>query len=276
MSMKTPDSPKGFTLKPFPRRRKLVTDIAWLSRSRLSIRGMIEADITDARSRIHAWRRRTGRPLSFTSFLVSTVAQAVASNPQVNACHAWGGRIAYFEAVNILTMVEVENTDGTQIPIGHLIQAADRLEAGDIEAAIDRFRSSYNDASETRLLDIMTVFPKSIRRLLFARMPLNPDFVQKNMGTVIVSAVGMFLPRHAAWALGQSNHTVSIWVGSTVERLCLIKGEVTPRTMACITIDLDHDLIDGAPAARFTAMLVKMIEKASVLGEEMQADERNE
>ncbi|MGA9397752.1 MAG: hypothetical protein WBV22_05760 [Anaerolineaceae bacterium] len=46
--MKTVRSPKDFTIKPFPRRRKLVTDIAWLSRSRHSIRGMIEVDITDA------------------------------------------------------------------------------------------------------------------------------------------------------------------------------------------------------------------------------------
>jgi pyruvate/2-oxoglutarate dehydrogenase complex dihydrolipoamide acyltransferase (E2) component len=74
----------------------------------------------------------------------------------------------------------------------------------------------------------------------------------------------MFLPRRAAWALGQANHTLSIWVGSTVEWLCLIDGKIMPRTMACITIDFDHDLIDGAPAARFAAMLVRMIEKASL------------
>ncbi len=35
--------------------------------------------------------------------------------------------------------------------------------------------------------------------------------------------------------------------------------------MACITIDLDHDIIDGAPGARFVADLVEMIENATVL-----------
>ena len=272
--MKTVPFPKGFTLKTFPKRRKLVADIAWLSRSRHAMRGMIEVDITDARSSIHEWRRRTGKPLSFTSFLVSSVAKAVAANPEVNACHASRGRIAYFEDVNVLTMIEVPDFDGMKIPVGHLIKAADKLEVGGIQDTIDRFRSNYNDASETRLQDLLTKFPQSVRRMLFARMPLNPDFVQKNIGTVIVSAVGMFLPRHAAWALGQSNHTVSLWVGSTMERLCMIKGNITPRTMACITIDLDHNIIDGAPAARFIAMLVKMIEKASVLGEEMQDEEK--
>ncbi len=247
--MKTAYSPTGFTIKPFPKRRRLVTDIAWVSRSRHSMRGMIEVDVTDALSMIREWRRRTGKPLSFTSFLVSTIAQAVAANPEVNACHASGGRIAYFEDVNVLVMVEVPNSDGMKIPIGHLIRAADKLEVEGIQGAIDRFRSNYNDASETRLLDLFATFPQSIRRLFFARMPLNPDFVQKTMGTVIISAVGMFLPQHAAWALGQANHTISIWVGSTVERLCMIKGKITPRTMACITIDFDHDIIDGAPAA---------------------------
>ena len=259
-------SSEGFTIQPFPRRRKLVTDIAWLSRSRHSMWGMIEVDVTEAISEIHRRRISTGKPLSLTSFLVSTISRAIASTPQVNACHAWWGRIAYFEDVNILTMVEVTDSDGSRIPIGHLIKAADQLEVDDIQDEIDGFRSHYNDALETRLLDLIASLPQFVRRLLFGKMPLNPKFVQKTMGTAIVSAVGMFLPRHAAWALGQANHTLSIWVGSTVERLCLIDGKIMPRTMACITIDFDHDLIDGAPAARFAAMLVRMIEKASVLG----------
>jgi pyruvate/2-oxoglutarate dehydrogenase complex dihydrolipoamide acyltransferase (E2) component len=257
--------PKGFAIRPFPKRRRLVTDIGWMSRSRHSMRGMLEVDITDARSLIRKWRRRTGKPLSLTAFLVSTVAQAIARNPEVNASHARGGRIAYFEAVNILAMVEVTNTDGMRIPIGHLIGGADKLDAQQIESVIDRFRAGYNDARATKLLDVVTTIPRPLRRLLFARMPLNPKFIQETMGTAVVSAVGMFLPRHAAWALGQSNHTVSVWVGSTLERPCMVNGVVTPRTMACITIDIDHDIIDGAPAARFTAMLVEMIEKATVL-----------
>jgi pyruvate/2-oxoglutarate dehydrogenase complex dihydrolipoamide acyltransferase (E2) component len=255
----------GYTIKPLPKRRRLVKDIGWLARSRHSMKGLIEVDITDARSRIRRLRRESGRPLSFTAFLVSTVAHAIAQNPEVNACHTRMGRIAYFDKVNVVAMIEVVNTDGLRIPIGHLIPAAEDLEPTEIEQIIEKYRSTYNEASETKMLDVVTSLPAFLRRFLFGQMPKNPKFIQKTMGTVVVSAVGMFLPKHAAWAVGQGNHTISIWVGSTVERICKLRGELVPRTFGCISIDIDHDIIDGAPAARFTAALVEMIEKASVL-----------
>jgi len=256
---------RGYSIKPLPKRRRLVKDIGWMSRTRHSMKGLVEADITEARSLIRRLRRETGRQLSFTAFLVATAARAVAKNPEVNACHTRGGRIAYFEKVNVLAMVEVVNTDGMRIPIGHLIPAAEELQPTRIEEIFEEYRRSYNEASETRMLDAVTSLPPLLRRALFGQMPKNPRFVQKTMGTIVVSAVGMFLPHHAAWAVGQSNHTISIWVGSTVERICRIRGELVPRTFGCISIDIDHDIIDGAPAARFTASLVEMIENASVL-----------
>ena len=256
---------KGYTIKPFPKRRKLVTDIGWLARSRHPMQGVVEVDITDTRSLIRRTRGETGAQLSFTSFLVATVAQAMLRTSEVNATHTLHGKIAYFDDVNVLTMIEVTNTDGMRIPIGHLIAAANRLSPAQIEERIDKFRNSYNDAAETRMLDMMTSLPRFLRRGLFGRMPKNPKFIQSTMGTVVVSAVGMFIPRHAAWALGRANHTVSVWVGSTVDRVCNIKGQLVTRTMACITIDLDHDIIDGAPGAKFVADLVEMIENATVL-----------
>ncbi len=257
----------GFTIEAFPKRRRLVSDIGWMSRRRHSMRGLLEVDITEARSAIRRLRRETGKPLSFTTFLVATVARAMHNNREVNACRTRTGRIAFFDDVHVLTMVEVVNTDGTRLPIGHLLEAANTLSLREIEDRIAAFRDSYHEEPVTRLIDILTSLPPFLRRLLFSGTPRNPRFLRKVMGTVVVSSVGMFLPQHAAWALGQANHTVSIWVGSTVERLSSIKGKPTPRTFACLTIDLDHDIIDGAPAARFTQDLVRMIETAALLKE---------
>jgi pyruvate/2-oxoglutarate dehydrogenase complex dihydrolipoamide acyltransferase (E2) component len=256
---------RGFTIVPFPKRRRLVTDLGWLSRSRHSIRGLVEVDVTEARSQIRRYRRECGKPLSFTAFLVATVARAVSLHKEVNASHAGNGKIAYFDDVHVLTMIEIVNTDGMKLPIGHLIGSADKLGPLQIEEEIEKFRATYNEASETKMIDFFTSFPPFLRRLLFARMPRNPEFVKKNIGTVFVSSVGMFIPHHAAWALGQANNTVSIWVGGISERIREINGEMTPRDIACITIDLDHDIVDGAPAARFAATLIEMIEKASIL-----------
>ena len=49
----------------------------------------------------------------------------------------------------------------------------------------------------------------------------------------------------------------------------LVKSDDSIREEHClqITISLDHDIIDGGPAARFSAYLVDLIENASGLTE---------
>lgn len=242
-----------------------MADIAWLSRSRNFMRGWAEVDVTDALTMIHDWRIDNCKPLSFTVYLIATVAAAVAAVPRVNVSRARNNKIAYFEDVNILTMVEVSDVEGARIPTGHLIQAADKLGVEDIQNSLDEFQANFNHTAEMKYMDCLATIPKSIRRFIFGRKPLDANFIQRTMGNVLVSNVNMFLPHQAAWVAGQSNHTIAIWVGSIVERLSLVHGITLPRRILFLTMDLDHDLIDGAPGARFASDLIRMIEKGTVL-----------
>jgi pyruvate/2-oxoglutarate dehydrogenase complex dihydrolipoamide acyltransferase (E2) component len=40
---------------------------------------------------------------------------------------------------------------------------------------------------------------------------------------------------------------------------------VVPREFVDLTLSFDHDVVDGAPAARFAARLRELLESASVL-----------
>lgn len=42
---------------------------------------------------------------------------------------------------------------------------------------------------------------------------------------------------------------------------------VVPREYLSLTLSFDHDVVEGAPAARFTARLKELIERGSILGE---------
>jgi pyruvate/2-oxoglutarate dehydrogenase complex dihydrolipoamide acyltransferase (E2) component len=44
-------------------------------------------------------------------------------------------------------------------------------------------------------------------------------------------------------------------------------GQVEAREYLNLTISFDHDIVDGAPAARFTRELIELIEMATVLEE---------
>ena len=44
-------------------------------------------------------------------------------------------------------------------------------------------------------------------------------------------------------------------------------GAIAVREYLNLTISFDHDIVDGAPAARFAKTLVELIEEATVLGD---------
>ena len=55
----------------------------------------------------------------------------------------------------------------------------------------------------------------------------------------------------AFWGLPIATHTLNITIGGIVERIEDINGVCEKREHLCLTLSVDHDIVDGAPAARF-------------------------
>jgi pyruvate/2-oxoglutarate dehydrogenase complex dihydrolipoamide acyltransferase (E2) component len=85
-------------------------------------------------------------------------------------------------------------------------------------------------------------------------------------GTVSLTAVGMF-GSGAGWGIPVTNHTLQITLGGIAEKPSFVNGQIENREYLCVTISLDHDIIDGAPAARFIQRLKELIESGYGLGE---------
>jgi pyruvate/2-oxoglutarate dehydrogenase complex dihydrolipoamide acyltransferase (E2) component len=86
-------------------------------------------------------------------------------------------------------------------------------------------------------------------------------------GTVGISSVGMFGKDHAGWGISAGTHGLDLVVGGIARKLAEVDGRIESRQMLSLTIIFDHDVIDGAPAARFTRRLVELIESGSGLDE---------
>jgi pyruvate/2-oxoglutarate dehydrogenase complex dihydrolipoamide acyltransferase (E2) component len=78
-------------------------------------------------------------------------------------------------------------------------------------------------------------------------------------GTVAVTAVGMF-GHSSGWALAPSWHTLGLAVGNIASKLVVVGGRIEPREILSLTVAFDHDVVDGAPAARFVRRLLALIE----------------
>jgi pyruvate/2-oxoglutarate dehydrogenase complex dihydrolipoamide acyltransferase (E2) component len=90
---------------------------------------------------------------------------------------------------------------------------------------------------------------------------------KQSWGTVGVTAVGMF-GKGAGWGIPTATPTLMITLGGIGEKPWIIDGQIAIREYLSLTVSFDHDIIDGAPAARFTKRLKDLIESGYGLMEE--------
>jgi hypothetical protein len=64
----------------------------------------------------------------------------------------------------------------------------------------------------------------------------------------------------AGWGIPPALPTLMITLGGIGEKPVLVDGHIALRDYLSLTISFDHDMIDGAPAARFTERLKELIE----------------
>ncbi len=69
-------------------------------------------------------------------------------------------------------------------------------------------------------------------------------------GTCGITAVGMF-GKGLSWGIPTAPiHSLSLTLGGMSEKPGVVDGHIAIREYLCLTVSLDHDIIDGAPAAR--------------------------
>jgi hypothetical protein len=87
----------------------------------------------------------------------------------------------------------------------------------------------------------------------------NPRMWKKAWGTVMLSTVGMF-GEGAGWGIPLSPPSLCwITVGGIGRKPEDVGGQRVIREYLSLTVSFDHNLIDGAPAARFTERFQELI-----------------
>ncbi len=250
---------RDYHFLPSPAARQIVADAGWLARRRSLIHGLLEFDVTQARDFIHQHKARTGETLSFTAFLVECLAKAVEANPLVHAHRNWRKQLIAFDDVDVVTLVEPE-PGAYAFP--HIVRAANRKSFREIH---DEIRAMQAEPAKSvqkagRLARWGPSMPGFIRMLFYRALLMNPHWLKKYAGTVVVTAVGMF-GRGGGWGFGFAPfHTLMLTVGGIAEKPALVDGQLVQHEYLCLTLSLDHLVIDGAPAARFARCFKELVE----------------
>ena len=244
--------------------RQLVIDGMALAARKHTIHGLVEVDITVPRHRLKIRREKMGESLSFTGFIVYCCARAVDEDKHLHAYLDWRGRLVLFNDVDVSLPVE-HIKQGQPVVLQTVIRAANRKSVWDIHTEIRSLQSKdLGETSWGRWLRWYVLIPSFIRRFFFRFVQKAPTVIKSFNGTVLVTSVGMFGQR-AGWGIPLPGHTLSVTIGGIDTKPVFHDGQLEDREHLCLTITFDHDIVDGAPAARFVQRLATFIEEGAGL-----------
>jgi len=232
------------------------------------IHGLLEVDVTRARAHLREHKATTGETLSFTAFLTACLAKAVDEHKAVQAIRFGSKHLILFEDVDVYLPIEHDMAGQKQV-IPYVIRAANRKTVREIHHEIRTAQVQDVTKDLTRVQSLPTLLFQPYLWLLTWRGRTHPRLWKKYVGTVGITAVGMF-GNGAGWGIPIAPPTtLMMTVGGISEKPGVVDGQIAIRDYLSLTISFDHDMIDGAPAARFTQRLKELIESDYGLGDSM-------
>lgn len=239
--------------------------------------GLLEVDVTIPRQLIAEHKAQTGETFSFTGFLVSCLARAVDENKEVQAYLKGRKQLVIFDDVNVGVMIE--HTDGEKSGLmGHTIQGANHKTYRQIH---DEIRAAQSAPLPPRrgmpgwfrfAISLPWPLSRVVKAMLAWATRRDPAIRVAAAGTTFVTAVGMFGKGHSGWGIATTPHSLGLVVGSMLWKPAVVEGRIEPREILHLTVLFDHDVVDGAPAARFTRRLLELMESGYGLDCRMNAD----
>ena len=125
----------------------------------------------------------------------------------------------------------------------------------------DEIRAAQSTpASGFKRIRFYPYIPGFIRRLFWWLLLHHPSLMKRIAGTVSITAVGMF-GKGGGWAIPITGYTLILALGGIASKPVTIDQRIESREVLSMTISVDHDIVDGAPAARFVQQLKELIER---------------
>lgn len=228
-----------------------------------NIFALLEFDVTEVRKMLRQGRSQ-GKGGSLFSFFLKAIGRCLEEFPEFNSM-ANMNTTTTFSEVDIDIPIEV-NSNGKIYNKQYIIRDVNGKSLFDIDREIGI--AKRNSGEEKSYMSsragqkLLTTLPKSFALFLFRQVLKNHSLVKKFSGTVFVTSVSMFsnAPGYIIPFIGGPK-AVSFAIGSVNKKPVVINDQIQIREMVNITSIFNHDLVDGAPAARFINILRKYIER---------------
>jgi pyruvate/2-oxoglutarate dehydrogenase complex dihydrolipoamide acyltransferase (E2) component len=227
-----------------------------------AIHSLTEIDVTDPREFIRKVHKRGGPKISFTAYLVRCLALTLKDHPELNA-FIRRRRLILLDDVTVSVLVERELGD-ERVPEPVGIQSAQDKELmeihEEIRAAQAKEGNKLGDLSGSAWIRLIPGFLLKT----FVRLADRNIAMARRYGKVAITSIGMF-SKTDTWFIPHGTATVLLTVGSISKKQVWRSKQFETREMLHITASFDHEIVDGAPAARFLKQFSELVESGSEL-----------
>jgi pyruvate/2-oxoglutarate dehydrogenase complex dihydrolipoamide acyltransferase (E2) component len=243
----------------YPKMRRAMAATLRSFQRKPMMHGLIEVDVTKARELLREHKARTGESLSFTGYIIACVGKAVDEHKLVQAYRRGWRRLVVFDDVDVAIIVE-RDIGGRKAPLVYVIRAANRKTVRQIHDEIRALQARDTAKSVLGFTELPFLPATLLTRILYRMLRTFPRLHKRVVGTVGVTAVGMFGRGGTGWGIPPAAASLAITLGGLASKPGVVDGQIAIRDYLCMTLSFDHRITDGAPAVRFTVRLKELIE----------------
>ncbi|MFW9968467.1 MAG: 2-oxo acid dehydrogenase subunit E2 [Candidatus Thorarchaeota archaeon] len=228
------------------------------------IYGLVEIDVTNARNFISESEAKTGEKLSFTGWVIKCIAQAISEHREVQAMKKGKKRLIVFDDVDVGMIIE-RQVKSERFATAYCVRKANEKTFRQIHDEIRQAQrgeiSGESDSDEKPPLSVRVFsrLPDLLRKLYWRKIRSDPFLRKRLMGTVAVTAVGMF-GKGGGWAIPIGLHSVVFALGGISTKPRNYANPVELGEFLNVTVMFDEEVSLGAPATRFLARLSELMQ----------------
>jgi len=219
---------------------------------------LLEADVTDVRKYREKKKIEGATVPSLTAFIIKCVADAAMTNKRIAALRFASRKLAIFDDMHVSCNVEKE-IDGQNQPMGLVVRQANRKNINEIHDEIHNY-ATEGFKEQIEPLKKFAKLPRFLRSIFISSMLYNPNKIAKQGFNIIVTSMGMF-GAGGGHIIPYQHCSLCISVGGITRKPGIVDDRIEAREYLSITATFDHDITDGAPAARFAQVLKEYIER---------------
>lgn len=259
------DNVGGYKEETFPLSRISTIDVGAASLKKHHIKALIELDVTEPRKLIK--QRKQFEKISFNSWLIKCISNVVEEFKLIHGIKKGKRKVVIFDDIDISIVIERE-VDGTKVPLPYVIRKTNQKSISDIYTEIKNGQRQPIKGEQDYVLGENRVrvsakfyyyLPGFMRGMIWKFMINNPLMTKKNMGTVMITTIGM-MGKINGWVIPFSVHPLCFGIGSIIKKPGVVNDKIEIRDFLYMTVLVDHDIIDGAPAVRALTKLTKLVE----------------